>query len=115
MVWTGVPFTTIINACSDILQGSNWKFLVQTGIDKYTTNCPRDDVEDETVFMAYEYQGKPIPKDHGVIRIIIPHLYGWKSCKFLQQIEFVEEDEPGFWETKGYSNTANVWNEERYN
>ncbi len=138
VTWTGVPFTKIIEACSDvssccfrflfslILAGSKWRFLIQYGKDNYSTNCPRfvhalvkditheltnfrADVEDENCFLAYEHEGQPIPRDHGYIRIIIPQLYGWKSCKWLEKIEFVDEDQPGFWETRGYSNTANVW------
>jgi len=114
MKWTGITFAKLVKACSDILTDDSWKFLIQTGKDGYTTNSPREDLEHEDVILAYEWEKKPISKEHGYIRIIIPHLYGWKSCKFLKKIEFVETDQPGYWENRGYSNRGNVWNEERF-
>jgi len=112
--WSGIPFKNIIQACKDIVPDT-WKFLIQTSKDKYTTNSPREHVERDDVFLAFEYDDKPIPKEHGYIRIIIPHLYGWKSAKFLTSIEFREEDAPGYWEVRGYSNVGEVFKEDRYN
>lgn len=65
--------------------------------------------------MAFSLEGKEIPPEHGgPVRMIIPHLYGWKSAKFLTMIRFVEEDEPGFWEVRGYNSHGSPWREERY-
>ncbi len=91
------------------------KFVVQYGLDGYTTNVPIEDLRNEDVLFAYELYGKPLPLDHGApMRLIIPKLYGWKGSKFIHKIEFVAEDEPGFWEVRGYHNHGNPWKEERY-
>lgn len=74
----------------------------------------RSEFEHEDVFLAFEFEDSPIAKEHGYVRIIIPQLYGWKSAKFLTGIEFLEEDEPGFWEVRGYSNVGDVWSEDRF-
>jgi len=109
--WTGIPFKAIINF---VKPEPGWKFLIQTGADDYKTNAPRDVLEQDNVFLAFELNSNPIPPDHGIIRIIIPHLYGWKSSKFLTGIAFEFEDQPGFWEKSGYHNVAQVWSEERH-
>jgi len=109
--WTGIPFKAILNY---VKPEPGWQFLIQTGVDNYTTNAPRHVLEQDNVFLAFELDGGPIPIEHGTIRIIIPHLYGWKSSKFLGAIAFEYEDEPGFWEKSGYHNVAQVWEEQRH-
>jgi len=65
--------------------------------------------------VATQFDGKPIARDHGgPARVIIPKLYAWKGAKFVRAIEFVGEDQPGFWEVRGYSNTADPWTEDRF-
>jgi len=92
-----------------------WKFLIQESADEYSTNVPREDLEKDNVLLAYELEGKPLPREHGwPMRIIIPHLYGWKSAKFLRGLKFSDKDEPGFWEVRGYHNRGRVEEEERY-
>jgi len=67
------------------------------------------------VLLAYRHDGKPLPLDHGgPMRLVVPKRYAWKSAKWLRQITFVEQDEPGYWEVRGYSNSADPWKEERY-
>lgn len=91
------------------------KFVVQFGMDDYTTNVPLVALEKENVILAYELEGEPLPREHGgPLRMIIPQLYAWKGSKFLKKLEFRKEDEKGFWEIRGYSNTANPWTEDRY-
>lgn len=91
------------------------QFVIQHGLDGYTTNTPIEALEAENVILAYELEGEPLPREHGgPLRMIIPQLYAWKGSKFLTKLEFIEEDELGFWETRGYSNTADPWKEERY-
>lgn len=96
------------------------KFVVQYGFDGYTTNVPLEALQKENVLLAYELvddEGnlQPLPREHGgPMRMIIPQLYGWKGSKFLNKLEFKEKDELGFWEIRGYSNTADPWKEERY-
>ncbi len=110
--WKGVPFKEFLKI---VKPKENWKYLIQYGMDGYSTNVPREDLEKENVIIAYELEGKPIPREHGwPIRIIIPQLYGWKSSKFLNALKFVDKDEPGFWEVRGYHNHGNIWDEERY-
>ena len=111
--WKGISFKDFIKI---IKPKDNWKFIIQESMDGYTTNTPREDLEkDDRVILAYELEGKPLPKEHGwPLRFIIPHLYGWKGAKFLKAIKFIEKDEPGFWETRGYNNRGDIWKEERY-
>jgi len=110
--WGGVLFKDLLNI---VKPKSNAKFIMQYGLDDYTTNVPIEKLTDENVILAYELEGQPLPREHGSpLRMIIPKLYAWKGSKFLTKLEFVEEDKLGFWEVRGYSNTANPWKEERY-
>ena len=110
--WKGVlfgDFARIVKAKKD------WRFLIQEGMDGYSTNVPREDLERENVLLAYELDGKPLPREHGwPLRMIIPHLYAWKGSKFLNGLEFSPTDEPGFWEVRGYHNHGDAMKEERY-
>jgi len=108
--WRGIPLKKILDY---IKPKNDWRFLIQHSVDGYTTNIPRKDIEGEEVFIAYEMDGKPISREHGYIRIIIPHLYGWKSAKYLTTLEFAKSDKPGFWEERGYHNHGRVDQEER--
>ena len=110
--WSGVPFKKIMELAKP---RPSVKFVVFHSFDKYTTNVALDDVRRDKVIVATKLENNEIPPEHGgPIRMILPHLYGWKSAKFLTAIEFVDKDEPGFWETRGYSNRARPWIEERY-
>ncbi|MBI1972938.1 molybdopterin-dependent oxidoreductase [Candidatus Woesearchaeota archaeon] len=109
--WTGIPIKKILNK---VKPDPSWKFLIQYGADNYTTNVPREDVERDDVFLVYELDGKPIPKEHGYVRLLIPQLYAWKTSKFLIGLEFSKTDKPGFWEVRGYNNHGNAFKEERY-
>ena len=93
----------------------NAKFVFFTAYDDYTTNVPMECLLDDDVLIATQFEGKPITREHGgPARIIIPKLYGWKGAKFVKQMEFMEEDRLGFWEVRGYSNTADPFTEDRY-
>jgi len=109
--WTGVPFKAVLEQVQPMPE---WSYLLQHGADGYSTNVARADVEAQNVFIAFALEGKPIPKEHGYIRMIIPHLYAWKGSKFLTKLEFLTKDKPGFWETRGYHNHGDPWKEERY-
>jgi DMSO/TMAO reductase YedYZ molybdopterin-dependent catalytic subunit len=81
----------------------------------YTTNLAMDDLLDGRGMVAYEYDGEPIEPEHGgPARLLVPHLYFWKSAKWVRGLMFMEEDEPGFWETHGYHLRGDPWKEERY-
>lgn len=110
--WQGIPFSKIIELAKP---KPEVQFVVFHSFDKYTTNVPLEELMKSNVIVATELEGKEIPPEHGgPIRMIIPHLYGWKSAKFLTGIEFIDKDQPGFWEVRGYSNRARPWIEERY-
>ena len=109
--WTGIPMKKILEF---VKPGKEWKYLIQYGRDDYTTNVPREDVENDDCFLAFELDGRSIAREHGYVRLIIPHLYGWKTSKFLFKLEFAAEDRKGFWEQRGYHNHGDVWKEERY-
>jgi DMSO/TMAO reductase YedYZ molybdopterin-dependent catalytic subunit len=110
--WGGVLIKDILEI---VKPKKNAKFVIQHGLDGYTTNTPIEAFEDQNVILAYELDGKPLPREHGApLRIIIPKLYAWKGSKFLTKVEFKEKDEKGFWEVRGYNNNADPWKEERY-
>ncbi len=89
--------------------------MIAESSDGYTTNNPLEELLDVNVLLAYELDGAPLPREHGgPLRVIIPHLYAWKGAKFLKGLRFQAEDEPGFWETRGYHNHGDPWKEERY-
>jgi DMSO/TMAO reductase YedYZ molybdopterin-dependent catalytic subunit len=81
----------------------------------YTTNVPIEDMMRDDVLLAYRYDGQPLEPDHGApVRTLVPHLYFWKSAKFLRALEFSPIDKPGFWEKSGYHNYGDPFKEERY-
>ena len=84
-------------------------------LDGYTTNLPLEDCMREEVMFVYEYDGEPLPDDHGgPLRVVTPHKYAYKGAKWVSGVEFLTEPERGYWEKRGYSSTADPWNEERY-
>ena len=81
----------------------------------YTTNMPLDDIVNGKAFVAYRYDGAPLEPQHGgPARLVVPHLYFWKSAKWVRGLTFTEKDKPGFWESLGYNNHGDPWKEERY-
>jgi DMSO/TMAO reductase YedYZ molybdopterin-dependent catalytic subunit len=81
----------------------------------YTTNLPLEDVTDGKAWVAYEFEAEPLEAEHGgPARLLVPHLYFWKSAKWVRGLTVTEEDEPGFWEGYGYHNYGDPWREQRY-
>jgi DMSO/TMAO reductase YedYZ molybdopterin-dependent catalytic subunit len=81
----------------------------------YSTNIPLEDFLEENVLFAYRHDGKELSADHGgPLRLVIPHLYGWKSAKWVSGVEFMKDDRPGFWEQRGYHMRGDPWKEERF-
>ena len=81
----------------------------------YTTNLPLEDVTDGKAWVAYGYDGAPLEPEHGgPARLLVPHLYFWKSAKWVRRARITETDEPGFWETLGYHDRGDPWREQRY-
>ena len=112
MNWRGVSVQNIIKSL-DLEVPSDWVMIgSSTG---YTTNLPTEDLLRELTLIAYEYEKKPITPEHGgPIRLLVPHLYFWKSAKWVSSINFIDEDKPGFWENYGYHMYGDPWKEQRY-
>ncbi|MGB8274042.1 MAG: sulfite oxidase-like oxidoreductase [Alphaproteobacteria bacterium] len=91
------------------------RFVIFHSFDTYTTNVPLSDFDGEDVMLAHKWEGEPIGREHGgPVRVVIPKLYFWKSAKWVKRVEFSATDRPGFWETRGYHNHGDPWDEERY-
>lgn len=83
--------------------------------DGYTTNVAFDVFAADDVMVAHAWEGQPLAREHGgPVRIVIPRFYFWKSAKWVKRIEFRRDDQPGFWEVRGYHNVGDPWTEERY-
>ena len=81
----------------------------------YTTNLPLADILNGQAFVAYRYEGQPLPPEHGgPARLVVPHLYFWKSAKWVRGLRLMERDRAGFWEGLGYHNRGDPWQEQRY-
>jgi DMSO/TMAO reductase YedYZ molybdopterin-dependent catalytic subunit len=81
----------------------------------YTTNLPIEDLTDGKAWVVTEHEGEPLPREHGgPVRLLVPHLYFWKSAKWLAGLRIMDSDEPGFWEQNGYHMRGDPWREERY-
>jgi DMSO/TMAO reductase YedYZ molybdopterin-dependent catalytic subunit len=108
--WRGVPVDSLLeNVTTDA------GYLTAWSDGGYTTNLKLDDVTDGKAWVAYEYGGEPLETEHGgPARLLVPHLYFWKSAKWVRGITLTEDDEPGFWESYGYHNHGDPWLEQRY-
>ncbi len=81
----------------------------------YTTNLPLDDVRADRAWVVWEADGSPLAPEHGgPVRLVVPHLYFWKSAKWLSRLELLDHDEQGFWERNGYHDRGDPWREQRY-
>ncbi len=110
--WTGVAFTTLFELAQPLSQA---RYVYFTSYDGYSTNVPLAACLDDDVLVATGFDGAPLSREHGgPARVIIPKLYAWKGAKFIKTITFLENDKLGFWEVRGYSNSADPWKEERY-
>jgi DMSO/TMAO reductase YedYZ molybdopterin-dependent catalytic subunit len=91
-------------------------FVMAFSYGGYTTNLPLPDLLNGKAFVAYSYNGRPslAPEHGGPARLVVPHLYFWKSAKWVRGLELIEKDQPGFWESLGYHNRGDPWKEERY-
>ncbi len=91
------------------------RFVILHGHDGYRTNLPLEDFAAEDALFATDWQGAPISRAHGgPVRLIVPHLYLWKSAKWVDRVEFSPVDKPGYWEERGYHRRGEPWGEERY-
>lgn len=91
------------------------KFVTFTCGDGYTTSHPLDVLFEDGILLTYEWDGQPLPLEHGgPVRLLVPKRYAYKSAKWVRQLTFTAEEELGYWEVRGYSNTADPWTEDRY-
>ncbi|MBS0233223.1 MAG: sulfite oxidase-like oxidoreductase [Proteobacteria bacterium] len=110
--WTGVATQDLLDL---VMPTPVAHFVILHSYDRYTTNITLDDFASEDAIVAHSWEGKPLTREHGgPVRLVVPHLYFWKSAKWLRRIEFVEQDRSGFWEVNGYHNRADPWKEQRY-
>ncbi len=110
--WEGVSTRALLDACQP---KPDARFVSLESHDGYTTNLSLEDFASDDALLAHSWQGAPIERDHGgPVRVIVPHLYFWKSAKWLQRIEFRSDDKPGYWEVRGYHNRGDPWLEQRY-
>jgi DMSO/TMAO reductase YedYZ molybdopterin-dependent catalytic subunit len=110
--WEGVSLDTLIGLAE---VSDSATHLIAHSYDGYTTNVPLEDVVDGQAMIATAYDSDPIEAKHGgPARLLVPHLYFWKSAKWVRTLEFTDRDHPGFWETRGYHNYGDPWREERY-
>jgi DMSO/TMAO reductase YedYZ molybdopterin-dependent catalytic subunit len=113
-VWTGVSVETLLTGVN-LDEQPDVGYLIAFCDGGYTTNLPLADVRHGKAWIAYEYYGKPLAPEHGgPARLLVPHLYFWKSAKWVRGFKLVKEDRPGFWESAGYHNYGDPWREQRY-
>lgn len=90
-------------------------FVMAHSVTGYTTNLPLADLTGGRAWIVWEVDGKPLPRQHGgPLRLLVPHLYFWKSAKWISRLELMAEDRPGFWEQNGYHDRGDPWREQRY-
>lgn len=110
--WEGISVQTLLEQVGYTDQA---KYVIAYCDGDYTTNIPLADVMNGQAWIAYGYEGKPLPPEHGgPARLLVPHLYFWKSAKWVRGLQLVEQDRPGFWESLGYHNYGDPWKEQRY-
>jgi DMSO/TMAO reductase YedYZ molybdopterin-dependent catalytic subunit len=117
--WKGVRFSTLAELA---VPRPEARFVLCTGYDfmpgsyiPYTTNLPLARAVEDDVLLVHTWEGEPLPREHGgPCRMITPKLYAWKGTKWIRKIEFLSQDQKGFWELRGYSNSAEPWFNDRY-
>jgi len=108
--WKGVSLDTLLG-----LVEHDAGYLLAFCDGGYTTNLPLEHVTDGKAWIAYDYDGEPLEPEHGgPARMLVPHLYFWKSAKWIRGFRLQDEDEPGFWESNGYHILGDPWLEQRY-
>jgi DMSO/TMAO reductase YedYZ molybdopterin-dependent catalytic subunit len=108
--WTGVALDALLDGVE-----TSAEYVSAFCDGGYTTNLPLEDVTGGKAWLAYEYEGEPLEPEHGgPARLLVPHLYFWKSAKWVRGLELRQDDEPGFWERYGYHNYGDPWKEQRY-
>jgi len=111
-VFEGVPFRTV---AALVQPKAEAQYVMVHAENGFTANLPLADLMPDTVLFAHKHNGRDLEPDHGwPLRLVVPHLYFWKSAKWVRGLEFLAEDAPGFWEGYGYHMRGDPWKEERY-
>jgi DMSO/TMAO reductase YedYZ molybdopterin-dependent catalytic subunit len=109
-VWKGVSLDTLLDGVQ-----TSAEYVLAFCDGGYTTNLPLEDFTGGKAWVAYEYGGETLEPEHGgPARLLVPHLYFWKSAKWVRGLELRDDDAPGFWEYYGYHNYGDPWKEQRY-
>ena len=112
MTWTGVSVDTLLAAAVPLPAA---RYVLAWSHSGYTTNLPLADVVGGRAWVAWEAEGQPLAVEHGgPARLLVPHLYFWKSAKWVAGLRLLDHDEPGFWERNGYHDRGDPWLEQRY-
>jgi DMSO/TMAO reductase YedYZ molybdopterin-dependent catalytic subunit len=110
--WEGVAFSEVMKLIS--LKPAT-KFVMVEAEQGYTSNVPLADLLGPTTLFALKHHGEPLSAEHGYpVRLVVPHLYAWKSVKWVRGLEFMAQDAPGFWEQNGYNMYGDPFKEQRY-
>jgi len=108
--WTGVSVDTLLDGVE-----TEAEYVTAWSDGDYTTNLPLEDVTGGRAWVVHTFDGEPLEAEHGgPARLLVPHLYFWKSAKWVRSLEIRNDDEPGFWEVNGYHNYGDPWKEQRY-
>ncbi|MDP9457561.1 MAG: sulfite oxidase-like oxidoreductase [Actinomycetota bacterium] len=108
--WEGVSIDTLLDGVETAAE-----YVMAFCDGGYTTNLPLEDVTGGKAWIAYGYEGEPLAPEHGgPARLLVPHLYFWKSAKWVRGLKLMDRDEQGFWESLGYHNYGDPWREQRY-
>jgi DMSO/TMAO reductase YedYZ molybdopterin-dependent catalytic subunit len=109
-VWEGVSVDTLLAGL-----GEPGSYVMVRSFGGYTTNLPTADVLEGRAWVVFDYNGEPLAPEHGgPARLLVPHLYFWKSAKWVNGLEFSNSERRGFWESYGYHDYGNPWLEQRY-
>ncbi|HET7016337.1 MAG TPA: sulfite oxidase-like oxidoreductase [Streptosporangiaceae bacterium] len=109
-VWRGISVGTLLDQVEH-----DARYVLAFCDGGYTANLPIEDLGDGRAWIAFSYDGRPLDSEHGgPARLLVPHLYFWKSAKWVRGLELTPDNEPGFWETYGYHIYGDPWREQRY-
>jgi DMSO/TMAO reductase YedYZ molybdopterin-dependent catalytic subunit len=110
--FTGVSVDVLLEAAQPLGTATH---VLATSTTGYTTNLPIEDVQDGKAWVVWNHEGQPLTPEHGgPVRLLVPHLYFWKSAKWVTRLTFLDHDQRGFWEQNGYHDRGDPWKEQRY-
>jgi DMSO/TMAO reductase YedYZ molybdopterin-dependent catalytic subunit len=108
----GVSVDALLDAAQPLPAATH---VLATSTTGYTTNLPLGHLTDGQAWIVWSHEGEPLPREHGgPVRLLVPHLYFWKSAKWITRLTLLDHDEPGFWEQNGYHDLGDPWREQRY-